>query len=70
VKLQDRAETSIYCPRCKAEGRGAVKLIVRTNRQNDSQFLGCPNWPNCTHTESIPEWIKMEAAGASRLPGF
>lgn len=69
-KLQDRSEVNRRCPRCKAEGRGNVKLIVRTNRLNGRQFLGCPNWPECDHTEPIPEDVKMRAAGATTLPGF
>jgi ssDNA-binding Zn-finger/Zn-ribbon topoisomerase 1 len=70
-KLQDRSEVSKPCPKCKREGRGVVKLIVRTNRDNGRQFLGCPNWPDeCDYTEQIPEWVKMRAAGATALPGF
>lgn len=69
-KLQDRSEVNRTCPRCKDEGRGNVKLIVRTNRDNGNQFLGCPNWPECSYTKPIPEDVKMEAAGAARLPGF
>ena len=67
MKLQERATVNRYCPVCNPD---PPKLIVRTNRQNDSQFLGCPNYPECNHTESIPEHIYMEAAGASKLPGF
>jgi ssDNA-binding Zn-finger/Zn-ribbon topoisomerase 1 len=70
MKLQERSEVEIYCPACKRAGRGAVKLVVRTNRQNKTQFLGCPNWPDCEHTEPIPEALLLEAAGAARLPGF
>jgi ssDNA-binding Zn-finger/Zn-ribbon topoisomerase 1 len=70
MKLKNRSEVEIYCPQCKDAGRGAVKLIVRTNRDNERQFLGCPNWPDCEHTEPIPEALLLEAAGAARLPGF
>jgi len=68
--MKNRSEVSRTCPICREEGRGSVKLIVRTNRDNGTQFLGCPNWPACTHSEPIPEHVKMEAAGAARLPGF
>lgn len=66
MKLQDRAEVGVYCPQCSPP----PKLVVHTNRQNGTQFLGCPNWPKCDHTQEIPEDIKMQAAGARRLPGF
>lgn len=69
-KLKDRSEVNRYCPDCRDEGRGAVKLVVRTNSENGTQFLGCPNFPMCRHSEPIPEDVKMEAAGATRLPGF
>ena len=55
------------CPHCKRFGRGQVKLIVRTNRQNTSQFLGCPNWPMCEYTEAIPESMMMELLGQPKL---
>jgi ssDNA-binding Zn-finger/Zn-ribbon topoisomerase 1 len=45
-----------YCPKCGA----GTKLVVRTNSKNNSQFLGCPNYPECKHTEKIPEALRME----------
>ena len=63
-------QVEVYCPWCKNEGRGAVKLVIRTNRQSGNQFLGCPNWRRCEYTQPIPESIRMEAIGASRLPGM
>lgn len=66
MKLQENAEVERYCPVCSPP----PKLIVKTNRKNGNQFLGCPNWPNCTHTEPIPESLRMKAAGAPTLPGF
>lgn len=52
------------CPEC---GRD---LVVRRNRQNDSEFLGCTGYPECRHTEGLPEFLKMRALGAIALPGF
>jgi ssDNA-binding Zn-finger/Zn-ribbon topoisomerase 1 len=66
MKLQDNAEVERTCPKCGP----TVKLIVKTNRLNDNQFLGCPRWPMCDHTEPIPEALRMQALGAQRLPGF
>lgn len=64
----DRSEVDIYCPLCKQDGRGAVKLIVRTVHNSDRQFLGCPNWPNCEYTRGIPESMKMRANDQAELP--
>ena len=58
-KLSDGTASTIICPNCSP----MVKLIVRTNGQNGSQFLGCPNWPACDHTQAIPESWLMRLAG-------
>jgi ssDNA-binding Zn-finger/Zn-ribbon topoisomerase 1 len=50
------------CPEC-----GSV-LMVRTNRKTDTQFLGCDRWPECKHTEPIPETLLMRLTGAPELP--
>lgn len=60
-KLPDKKETEKACPKCGS------KLIVRTNRANESQFLGCPRWPECQHTEPIPESIRMRLQGQPTL---
>jgi ssDNA-binding Zn-finger/Zn-ribbon topoisomerase 1 len=64
-KLPDNQEVEIYCPNCK----WPVKLIVKTNRITRNQFLGCPNWPDCNHTQSIPESIVMRLNGQPTLFG-
>lgn len=46
-----------YCPRCGAA------LAERTNRQTGETFLGCTQYPLCTHTEPIPESVKLRRAG-------
>ena len=61
------SEVDIYGPDCKKQGRGAVKLIVRTVHQSQHQFLGCPNWPDCNHTRPIPESMKLRASGQNEL---
>lgn len=63
VKLKDGQVTSRACPLC---GAGS-NLVVRTNKSNGSQFLGCANWPECEYTEDIPESILMEIMGQPRL---
>ena len=57
-EIKDGTEVAKSCPNCGP----ATNLVIRTNRKNNSRFLGCPNWPECTHTESIPESIKMRLA--------
>lgn len=66
MKFQDKHQTEKSCAKCGPN----TKLIVRTNNQNDSQFLGCPNWPQCLYTTAIPQDMIMIAAGAQKLPGF
>lgn len=45
----------------------AADMVVRTNRENGSEFLGCSKWPECTETRPLPESIRMERLGAPRL---
>jgi len=59
AKFIDNTESDIPCPNCKPPR----KLIVKTRRSDGNQFLGCPNYPDCTHTREIPEAWKMRAAG-------
>lgn len=62
-KFEENTEAEITCPNCTPP----VKLIVKTNRNTDHQFLGCPNWPDCNHTQGIPEsWI-MRVNGQPQL---
>ena len=49
------------CPNCSAT------LIVKTNRETESQFLGCPNYPTCNYTTAITEAMRMELAGEPKL---
>lgn len=53
------------CPKC-----GQGKLVVRTRRRDEEQFLGCSRWPDCDHTENIPQTVIMELEGHQKLPGF
>lgn len=62
-KFQDGTESAVLCPTCNPPR----KLIVRSNKHTGSQFLGCPNYPVCDHTQAIPEsWI-MRAQGQPDL---
>jgi len=63
ASLPDGQEVNKRCPKCAIPR----KLVVRTNRQNGSQFLSCPNWPKCNHTEQIPESLKMQLLGQPTL---
>lgn len=63
ILFEERKESLIECPNCEH----GVKLIVRTNRQRGDQFLGCPNFPECTYTQEIPEAWYLEAMGQPKL---
>ena len=63
IVFKNNQETDMYCPNCGP----SVKLIVKTNRHNHNQFLGCPNWPECNYTNPIPEDWKMRALGQAEL---
>jgi len=63
MNLPDGKAVEKNCPDCEP----IVKLIIRTNKKSGNQFLGCPNWPECEHTEPIPEHIIMEFMGQERL---
>ena len=63
MELKKGQEVHIGCPNCGI----ATRLIVRVNKSNGGQFLGCPNWPKCSHTQNIPDHILMEALGAPKL---
>jgi ssDNA-binding Zn-finger/Zn-ribbon topoisomerase 1 len=55
--------------KCPKEGCNGT-LIIRQNRTTKQHFLGCERWPECDHTEPLPEDVKMVAMGAQKLPGF
>jgi len=55
--------STIACPQCGP----AHLLVVRTGRNTGHQFLGCPNWPKCDYTRSIPESWKMRVLGQKEL---
>ena len=65
-KLEDGKDSRILCQNCTGI-KGQTYLVVRTNRQNGQQFLGCPNWPECDYTRPIPDCIKMRLSGAPEL---
>lgn len=43
-------------------------MVIRRNRTNDHEFLGCSAFPRCAHAESLPEWFRLKAQGAPELP--
>lgn len=49
------------CPDC------AQLLVIRTNKLNESQFLGCSGYPECTHTEPLTEYMKLRMAGVKDM---
>lgn len=67
MNTQSTSTPSIPCPTCADNGRGSVMLIVRVNRKTGTEFLGCPEWPECTYTQPIPESVLMRLAGQPTL---
>jgi len=49
------------CPQCGAA------LVERTNRATNEPFLGCQRWPECKHTEPLPESVKLRRQGQREL---
>lgn len=60
--LETGTEINKFCPEHPQD-----KLIVKRNRRTGFMFLGCPRWPECEHTETIPEEFKMRDAGQMEL---
>jgi len=56
VKETDTTITKL-CPDC---GR---PLVERTNRATGETFLGCSQYPACTHSEPLPEALRLRRAG-------
>ena len=52
------------CPVC------AQPLVVRRNKTTGHEFLGCSEWPGCTHTEPLPTDALLRRRGAPTLPGL
>ncbi len=57
-------KTTKICPECGKD------LVIRTNKATRERFLGCSQWPQCTHTEPLPEDVRLRLVGAKGLPGF
>ena len=49
------------CPKCGGD------LAERTNRATNEPFLGCSRWPECKHTEPLPESVKLRRQGQQEL---
>ena len=64
VRIAKGKRVAKNCPDC------GKLMVIRQNRQNSSWFLGCSQYPECTHTEALPETLKMLAMGAQMLPGI
>jgi ssDNA-binding Zn-finger/Zn-ribbon topoisomerase 1 len=61
--LPNNKPVAKYCPECKT----LTKLIIKTNSHTDEQFLGCPNFPKCRHTQEISEEMRMRVLGQKEL---
>lgn len=52
------------CPQC------AEPLLVRRNRADGQEFIGCSAGPDCDYTEPMPLYLLKRAGGDPALPGF
>ena len=43
-------------------------LHIRMNHETGHEFLGCSTWPDCDHTEEVPQDILMDRLGEDRAP--
>jgi ssDNA-binding Zn-finger/Zn-ribbon topoisomerase 1 len=66
--ITNGTEVTITCPECENQViPKMVKLIVRTNSITEEQFLGCPNYPGCRHTQPLPQSVQMKLLGHPTL---
>ena len=63
MAIENGTATSKPCPKCGP----ATPLVVRTNGKTGEYFLGCDNWPECKHTEELPESMRLTLLGAKKL---
>lgn len=52
------------CPACGSN------LVVRQNRATGQEFLGCSQYPTCTHSEPLTAYQELLRGGAPQLPGL
>lgn len=45
-------------------------MMERVNRVNDSLFMGCTRFPECTETQKVPAFLEVKRSGGLELPGF
>lgn len=60
VKLRDETIRE-PCPDCGGT------LVLRRNRKNHSLFIACSEYPGCTFTKPLPEYLRMLMMGAPSL---
>jgi len=68
-QIMDGTETTKTCIKCEQRtiSPRLRKLIVRTNSNNGSRFLGCSDYPRCRHTEALPQEMIMRMMGQKEL---
>lgn len=50
------------CPVC------GNPLRERVHSTNGARFLGCSQFPTCTHREPLPESVRLRRDGQAELP--
>jgi ssDNA-binding Zn-finger/Zn-ribbon topoisomerase 1 len=62
MELKHGKRTGIHCTEC-----GEGLMTVRLNSKTDEWFLGCSCYPDCKHTQNLPEHLRMQAMGQTPL---
>lgn len=62
MELKHGKQLAVTCTEC-----GEGKMTVRLNSKTDEWFLGCSRYPECKHTQNLPEHLRMQAMGQKGL---
>ena len=59
--MKDVLSIKSNCPNCYRP------MAIKRNRQNDTRFLGCSGYPDCTYTKPLPESVQLREKGYKEL---
>ena len=62
--MTDQRESAKNCPEC------GQPLTPRSSQDNETDLLGCSNWPKCEYTEPMPQDVLLRRQNHPELPGF
>lgn len=59
--IQNNTLSALNCPKC---GR---RLQIKRRRKDGRNFLGCTGYPECEHTQPLPQDVAMRALGQCEM---